>query len=128
MTAPTPAPAPERRVVTNPHFRWMKDMLVVCPSRHEGATGYFVRIERPGYVAGPFDHPDPNDTDTLRCMLILVREAWNDNSIELDPNPGRLRRRMRAFSRRDGIQRGVGATRFDALAAALEAAPVKETT
>lgn len=141
MTTPTPGQLDAaRRLVANPRSRWMPGMRGFM----DGLAKYGFRVvavhagnamcydesvlawENADTDVKPGDIPDPNDPATLGCVLALVREAWNDDSIEFQPHP-RPGYRMRLFSYRDCVPRGYGDTRFEALVSALEAAPVKDT-
>jgi hypothetical protein len=51
-------------------------MLVIAPPKHEGATGYFMRVPAECWGgAEKGDLPDLSDPATLGCLLALVREA-----------------------------------------------------
>ena len=142
MTTPTPGQLDAtRRLVANPRFGWIPGMRGSWKGNPEYAfrvvavQGDVVKCydesswswENADTTIKPGDIPDPNDHGTLGCLLALVREAWDDDSIEFQPYP-RPGYRMRLFSYRDCLPRGYGDTRFEALVSAIEAAPVKETT
>ena len=70
-----------RRALACRHWRWMGGMKLIVPSKHDGATGYTVRLQQDGYVPNPNEHPDLADPATLGCLLALVREAWRTSSL-----------------------------------------------
>jgi hypothetical protein len=72
-----------RRAVACKHWRWMGGMRVICTPRHDGSTGYFIRLEQDGYRAAQNEYPDLSDPATMGCLLALVREAHNAPSAYL---------------------------------------------
>ena len=70
-----------KRAVACRHWRWMSGMKLIVPSKHDGATGYTVRLQQDDYVPNPNEHPDLADPATLGCLLALVREVWHSPSL-----------------------------------------------
>jgi hypothetical protein len=108
-----------RRAVACPRWRWMDGMRVICTPRHDGATGYFIRLEQDGYRAAQNEYPDLSDPATVGCLLALVREAWG-SGFHLVPDGGWLARGARMP---DGATVNLGVcerTEVAALVAALE--------
>lgn len=133
MTTPTEGQlAAARRLVAHPRFEWLAGTAWLrLPSgapddgddygrisdlgEDRAAIAYAKAYGRDVYI------PDPNDHGTLGCLLALVREAWGQDGGTYRTSIG-----WRHYSP-NGILRGSGPTEFEALVAALEAAPVKET-
>jgi hypothetical protein len=118
------------RAVACKHWRWQDGMKAVVPSRHDGATGYTVRVES-GYVAKAGEYPDLTDNATLGCLVALVRQAWKapdlaairsvfkDRSVVWSfPLTRELREKLGLMGGHLG-----GATEAEAFVVALEAAP-----
>jgi len=119
-----------RRAVACRHWRWMSGMKLIVPSKHDGATGYTVRLQQDGYVPNPNEHPDLADPATLGCLLALVREVFNlPLYVELNPHGTPKARLCYVEGYYVGIKKLVavegcsGNTEAEALVAALEAAP-----
>jgi hypothetical protein len=112
----------EIRAIACPRWRWMGGMRVIRPPRHDGATGYTIRLEQDGYRAAPHEIPDFSDPATVGCLLALVREAWG-SGFHLVPDGGWLARGAR-MPDKSTVNLGIcERTEVAALVAALEAAP-----
>ena len=110
------------RAIACPKWKWLPGMHVICPPKHDGSTGFFVRVDREDWLASPTDLPNFYDGCTLGGMLSLVRKAWNDSKAHVSPvTPGdswcvTIKHDM-------GHKWFYGATEAEALIAALETAP-----
>lgn len=141
-----------RELVTCEHWRWMPGMKVVttAPGGHmktpagyeswiqgpdelgdliaEGHFGHLPEDAWPGDDDWPVPLPDPNDPATRGCLLELVREAWGDERTSVCANTvyGTWLVLVPDGSSLSG-ERMVSceATEWEALAAALLAAPKK---
>lgn len=110
-----------RRAVACNGWRWREGMRVVHTPKHDGQTGYYLRLSQDGYVPTAHEYPDLSDPATVGCLLALVREAWGA-CFHLVPDGGWLARGAR-FPNGTTVNLGVCApTEAEALVAALEAA------
>lgn len=66
-------------------WKWLPGMSVVCPPKHYGSTGFFVRVDRDEWIASDTDMPNFYDGCTLGGMLSLVRQAWQDGIAHVSP-------------------------------------------
>ena len=106
----------------------MDGMRVVHVPRHDGATGFFMRLSQDGYVPAENEYPDLSDPATLGCLLALVREAWGPEATVSVNISGFWAvggaRIQKGKSAGHTINLGIWkATELDALVSALEVAP-----
>jgi len=72
--------------------------------------------------------PDLADPATLGCLLALVREAWGDPLLHIEPEPNGTWRAWHRVTPMVGNIAAAGPTEAAAIVAALEAAPAREPT
>lgn len=114
-----------RRAVACKNFRWMPGMLTNHGARCLGRDLWVDRGERGIVYADPNEGevPDLTDSATLGCLLVLVREAWNDPhaSVWYDSAYWHSGNRWSWWAKEQS--RVDYDTEAEALVAALEAAP-----
>lgn len=108
-----------RRAVACKHWKWMPGMRVMVPPKHDGSTGFSIRLGEYGYVPAPHEYPDLSDPATLGCLLALVRERFPNATT----NWGMVNRERRWAAHHVRAGAYFYSTEAEALVAALEAAP-----
>lgn len=69
-------------------WKWKGGMSVIRPPRHDGATGYTIRLEQDGYRSAPHEYPDLDDPATLGCIMSIIREHYGRTAyIKASPSP-----------------------------------------
>ena len=119
-----------QRAVACSKWRWMRGMTLVVEDTISDAeqARELITWADPGGM-GYYRHrntsigdlPDLTDPATLGCLLVLVREAWNDNTIttQFHPSVGTPdRKRWRVWQSGNPIAYGVSEP--EALVSALE--------
>lgn len=121
-----------QRAVACPKWRWMRGMTVIVEDTISSSDAEQARElitwADPGGM-GYYRHrnttsrdlPDLTDLATFGCLLVLVREAWNDNTIttQFHPSVGTPdRKRWRVWQSGNPI--AYGTSELEALVSALE--------
>ena len=117
-----------QRVVACSKWRWMRGMSLIVEDAISSSNPELITWADPGGM-GYYQHrsttfgdlPDLTDPATLGCLLVLVREAWNDYTIttQFHPSAGTPdRKRWRVWQSGNPI--AYGTSESEALVSALE--------
>lgn len=112
-----------KRAIACLKWKWLPGMSVICPPKHEGSTGFFVRVDSDEWIASPTDLPNFYDGCTLGGMLTLVRRAWNDSIAHVSPVNTEGTNWCVTVKVATGHRWFYGDTEAEALISALEGAP-----
>lgn len=81
-------PSLAEQATAAPAWKWKDGMRVIRPPRHNGATGYTIRLEQDGYRAAAHEYPDLSDPATLGCILSIIREHYGRTAyVKPTPSP-----------------------------------------
>ena len=116
------------RAVACSKWRWMRGMSLIVEDAISSSNRELITWADPGGM-GYYQHrnttcgdlPDLTDPATLGCLLVLVREAWNDYTIttQFHPSAGTPdRKRWRVWQSGNPI--AYGTSESEALVSALE--------
>ena len=117
-----------QRAVACSKWRWIRGMTLIVEDAISSSNPELITWADPGGM-GYYQHrsttcgdlPDLTDPATLGCLLVLVREAWNDYTIttQFHPSVGTPdRKRWRVWQSGNPIAYGVSEP--EALVSALE--------
>lgn len=112
-----------KRALACRHWKWLPGMSVICPPKHYGSTGFFVRVDRDDWIASDTDMPNLYDGCTLGGLLALVRTAWHDSVAHVSPVKSDGKSWCVTVKHELGHKWFYGDTEAAALIESLEAAP-----